>query len=241
MKISAVSGALKGRTDAIAIGLFDDELKSPKLTGLDRRTISAFQKLIAASRFSGKHTETVVHFSQAAQAPQLILQGLGSRKEFSWRRLRLAAGSMIRSAKANSAKHLSLFSAESFADDLDAGLTAQALTDGLVLGHWSFEHYKAKPDTSAVLQVNLYFASAQRQKLASSAIPAAQVKAEAHNLARDYGTHPANVVNTDYLKAEAKKLAKVGIQVTVLERAQLEKLGMNLCLPWAKPARCRRA
>jgi len=234
MKISATTGALKGRPDAIAVCLFEDELKSPKLTGLDRRTVNAFQKLVAASKFAGKSSETIIHYSDGAQAPLLILQGLGARKEFSWRRLRLAAGSVIRAAKANSAKHLALFSTASFGDDLDANMTARALTDGLILGHWSFEHYKAKPDKSAVSDVTLYFSTAQRQKAASSAIPAAQVKAEAHNLARDYGTHPANVVTTDYLKAEARKLAKFGLLVTILEKAQLEKLGMNLLLAVGK-------
>ncbi|MCB9366807.1 MAG: leucyl aminopeptidase [Calditrichaeota bacterium] len=230
MKISALTGALKGRTDAIAVCLFEDELKSPKLSGLDRRTVSAFQKLIAASRFSGKHSETTVHFSDGAQAPVLVLQGLGSRRDFTWHRLRQSAGAVIRAAKSNEVGTLSIFSSEQFASDLSAENTARALTDAVVLGHWGFEHYKSKKKGHAVSQVSLYFGTSARQKAATAVIPQAQILAEAHNLAREYGTHPANVVTTDYLKAEAKKLARFGIKVTVLERAQLEKLGMNLIL-----------
>ncbi|MCL4305945.1 leucyl aminopeptidase [bacterium] len=230
MKITPVTGALKGRTDAIAVCLFDDELKAPKLTGLDRRTVSAFAKLISASRFSGKHTETVVHFSDGAQAPLLILQGLGSRQDFTWRRLRLSAGSVIRAAKSNSAKNLALFSTNSYGGDLDAGKTARAITDGLILGHWSFDHYKPKSKQDSVAQVSIYFATPARQKAAVKPIALAQILAESQNLARDYGTHPANVVNTDYLRTEARKLARMGVKVSTLERSQLQKLGMNLLL-----------
>ncbi len=232
MKITAHTGDLKGKPGAIAICLFDDELKSPKLSGLDRRTVSSFEKLILASRFEGKHKETVTHFSDSAQSPVLILQGLGSRKEFSWHRLRLAVGSVIRSAKSNSAKSLALFSSAPFNNDLDAATTARGIVDALVLGHWSFEHYKARGKISeqAVATVDVYFGSESRKNAAAKAIPAAQVMAECHNLSREYGTHPTNVVTTDYLKAEAKKLSKFGIKITILEREQLKRLGMNLIL-----------
>ena len=232
MKITASTGSLKSKPDAIAVCLFDDELKAPKLSGLDRRTISAFEKLIAASRFEGKHKETVVHYSDSAQSPLLILQGLGSRKEFSWHRLRLSAGSVIRAAKGNAAKSLAIFSSASYEEDLDAGTTARAIVDGVILGHWSFEHYKAKSKKPAqtVGSVDLYFSSVARKNAADKVIPTAQVMAECQLLSREYGTHPANVVNTDYLKAEAKKLGKLGIKVTILEREQLKRLGMNLIL-----------
>ncbi len=94
-----------------------------------------------------------------------------------------------------------------------------------------FEHYKApRKNKTVVAQADIYFANAARQKSATRVITQAQVMAECKCLARDYGTHPANVVTTDYLKAEARKLAKSGIKVTILEREQLKRLGMNLIL-----------
>jgi leucyl aminopeptidase len=58
----------------------------------------------------------------------------------------------------------------------------------------------------------------------------AALLAEGQCIARDLTTHPANVVNTDYLLREAKALVKLGIKVTVLEASQLKKLGLNLML-----------
>jgi len=232
MKFTAHSGSLKGKPAAIAICLFDDELKSPKLAGLDRRTVSSIEKLIVASHFSGAHCETITHFSDSAAAPLLILQGLGSRKDFSWHRLRLASGSILRSVRHNMAKHVAIFSSASYADDLSAETTARALVDGAVLGHWSFPHYKTATKRSAhsVNSVDLYFGSVSRKNAADKIITIAQILAESQCLARDYGTHPANVVTTDYLRNEARKLAKYGIKVTTIERDQLKRLGMNLML-----------
>lgn len=232
MKFSALTGALKASPDAIAVCLFDDELKSPKLAGLDRRTSNLIIHLLASARFEGKHKDTFVHHGENGQSPILILQGLGSRAGFSWHRLRLAAGSVSRAAKACGVKSLAVFSTAAYDDDLDAVPTARALVDGLILGNWSFDHYKPRKSrsTDTLLTVSLYFNSQSRKNAAEKIIPAAQILAESQLLAREYGTHPANVVTTDYLKSEAKKLTRFGIKVTVLEREQLKRLGMNLIL-----------
>ncbi|MCC6475938.1 leucyl aminopeptidase [bacterium] len=231
MKFTAKSGALTGKPDGIAVALFDDEIKAPKLTGLDKRTVAAVSRLIAASRFEGKVKETVVHFSEGAQAPVLILQGLGTRKDFSWKHLRQASGAIARASNSNSVKNLALFSTTSFDDDLNAEITARAIVDGVVLGSWSFEHYRPKKKSASQLgQVDVYFNSTARQKSASAVMHSAQIMAECHNMAREYGTHPANVVTTDYLRDEAKKLSKLGIKVTIIERDQLRRMGCNLIL-----------
>ncbi|MBK8130103.1 MAG: leucyl aminopeptidase [bacterium] len=232
MKITAYTGSLKGKPSAIAVCLFDDEVRAPKLAGLDRRTVAAIEKLMAASHFTAGHGETFVHFSETATAPVLILQGLGSRKDFSWRRLRLASGAVLRAARQNLAKHVALFSSSAYDEDLSAEITARALVDGAILGHWSFGHYKPSNKRTAhtVAALDLYFGGVARKNAAERIIHTAQVMAESQCLARDYGTHPANVVTTDYLRSEAKKLVKFGIHVTTIERAQLKRLGMNLML-----------
>ena len=231
MKITVRNGNLIGKPGAIAVCLFEDEVKSLKLAGLNKKTVDELKKLIKSAQFSGGKKETLTHFAQGTQAPLLILQGLGERSEFTWLKLRHSVGSVIREAKGNKAKSLALFSAASFDSDLEADTTAKAIVDALVLGHWSFEHYKsAKKPGHAVANVDVYFSTLARKNAATKVIPAAQIMAEAHNLSRDYGTHPTNVVTTDYLKAEAQKLSKQGVKVSTLERNDLKKLGMNLIL-----------
>jgi leucyl aminopeptidase len=143
MKITSGIGKISGNPEAIGICFFDDEIRTGKFSSVPASTGRAVTRLIAASKFSGKPTETITHLSDSASAPVLVLQGMGSRKEFNWHRLRLAAGSVARAARDAGAKSLALVSGDKLADDLSVEMITRALVDGLILGTWTFDHYKS--------------------------------------------------------------------------------------------------
>jgi leucyl aminopeptidase len=232
MKITSGIGKISGNPEAIGICFFDDEIRSGKFSSLPSSTSRAVERLIAASKFSGKPTETITHLSDSASAPVLILQGMGVRKDFNWHRLRLAAGSVARAARDAGAKSLALVSGDKLADELSAEKITRALVDGLILGTWTFDHYKngKERDKKILREAVIYYNTEERKKAAVKMITRAATLAEGQCIARDLTTHPSNVVNSDYLLREAKALGKSGIKVTVLEAAQLKKLGMNLML-----------
>jgi leucyl aminopeptidase len=236
MRILTTTGQVKGMPGAIAVCLFDDEIKAPRLATLDRVTAKEMLKLIAASHFKGKKNEIVSHFSDRAASPVLILQGLGSRKDFEWRTLRFAAGAVVRAAREARAKTMALVSEQKLAEELSAVPVTRALVDGLMMGDWRFEYYREKPKEAVpeVSTVTIYYADAVRKKAADRVLHFAQVAAASTNLAREWGTHPANIVNTDFLAAEAKKLARRGLKVTVLDKAEMKRLGLNLLLAVSK-------
>ncbi len=231
MKISAESGQVAASHAAIAVCLFDDEVKAPKLNALGRSSAKAVMQLIAASKFAGKKGETVVHFSDSGSAPVLILQGLGSRKHFTWHGLRLAAGSCIRAARGTGVKSFALASEAKLSEDLTAEGVTRSLVDGLVLGAWTFEHYKSGAngkDKKEIASVAIYYSSPERKRAADKVISPAQISAECTCLARDLGTHPTNVITIDHLTKKAKELSKSGIRVSTVEMAEMKRLGMNL-------------
>lgn len=232
MKISTTFGVVKAEFDAIGVCLFDDEVKNPKLTALDRATVREIVKLIAAAKFTGKKRQTVVHLTDRAAAPVVILQGFGARKDFEWRTLRLAAGAITRAARDNGAKNAILVSEDQIAKDLDVDDVTRAVVEGIVLGDWRFDYYKnAKPeDRKEIKSVAIHYSSEERRNVAMRMLKRFQTIAECHNLAREWGTFPANHVTTTFLANEAKKLKKLGVKVTVLERRDLKRLGMNLIL-----------
>ncbi|MBU0692315.1 leucyl aminopeptidase [bacterium] len=230
MKITPGFGKISGNPEAIGICLFDDEIRSGKFSAISAATKRAMERIIAASKFSGKPTETIAHLSESASAPVLVLQGMGSRKEFNWLRLRLAAGAVARAARDAGAKSLALVSGDKLTEDLSEEMITRALVDGLILGTWTFDHYKAQKDKRLLRETVIYYGSEERKKAASKMIRHARILAEGQCVARDLTTHPTNEVNTDYLVREAKALSKKGIKTTVLEAAQMKKLGMNLIL-----------
>jgi leucyl aminopeptidase len=236
MKISTAFGTVSAAPDAVAVFLFDDEVRSPRLPALNRATVNEITRLITASKFAGKKDEVIRHYSDRAMAPMLILVGLGARKDFHWQNLRLAAGAAVRNGRDHGAKTLALVSEDKLAADLGAEEVTHALVDGIVMGNWRFDDYKKTPpkEIKELTAVTIYFFNEQRKKSADRVIKRHAEIARCTNLARQWGTQPANVVNTEYLAREARKLSAKGLKVTVLERAQMQKLGMNLLLAVSK-------
>lgn len=231
MKISTAHGNVSGGYDALAICLFDDEVKGARFEGLDRATAEEFMKLSVAAKFSGKKGETIVHHAEHASSPLIILQGLGSRKHFTWMTMRYAAGSCVRAAQAKGARTLAITSENKYVHDLDVDDVMRALADGIILGAWKFDHYKSKssekprPELSAV---TVYFASEARKRAADVSKKQFVVMAHCTNLAREWGTHPTNVATIDYMTKQARALSKKGLKVSSVEVPEMKRLGMNL-------------
>jgi len=236
MKLSTAFGTVAAVPDAVAVFLFEDEVRSPRLPSLNRATVSEIGKLIAASKFAGKKEEVLRHYTDRAISPMLILVGLGARKEFQWKTLRLAAGAAIRMGRDHGAKSMALVSEDKLADDLGAEDVTHALAEGVILGNWRFDEYRkiAPKDVKELNSVTIYFVNETRKKAADRVIKRHIEIARCTNLARHWGSQPANVVNTEFLAREARKLSAKGLKVTVLERAQMQKLGMNLLLAVSK-------
>jgi leucyl aminopeptidase len=228
MKISTLTGNVKSGYGAIAVCLFDDEAKSLRLPGLDRETVRELSRVIATAKFGGKKGETVCHYAERGAAPLLILQGLGSRRNFTWIGLRLAAGACVRAAQSRQAKTLALVSEDKLADELDAEPVMRCLVDGLLLGSWVFDHYKPDAEVREVASADVYFSSAVRVRSAERVRPSAEVMAKATNLAREWSTHPTNVVGIDFLTQSAKTLTRKGLKVTTVDVPEMKRLGMNL-------------
>ncbi|MBI5059527.1 leucyl aminopeptidase [candidate division KSB1 bacterium] len=228
MKISTVSGKVRAGYGAIAVCLFDDEVKAPRLSALDRETVREVERVIAAAKFTGKKSETVCHYAERGAAPLLIVQGLGSRKQFTWLGLRLAAGACVRAAQQQHAKSMALISEDKFSDELDAEPVMRSLVDGLVLGAWSFDFYKSNGEPREIAEVDVYFTSAGRAQAAARVQHVAEVMAQATNLAREWGTHPTNVVGINFLTQSAKTLSRKGLKVSTVEVPEMKRLGMNL-------------
>ncbi len=232
MKILTATGPLKDSPHAVAVLLFDDEVKAPRLPVLDRETVKVLMKLIAAAKFTGKKDELLRHYTDRAVSPLIILHGLGARKDFTWQRLRYATGAVVRDARDHGAKTLVVVKEYSLAAEFTAADVTRAMVDGIVLGNWRFDHYQRQPkgEVKELTSVVIHYSTALRKAEAQRALPRLRVLAECTNRAREWSTHPTNVVNTDYLAKAAKKLKAPGFKVTVLERAQLQRLGLNLLL-----------
>lgn len=105
------------------------------------------------------------------------------------------------------------------------------LASGMLLKSWAFDKYKSDKKKSKVDSIECqsgYIEIAERMFDTLNKIN------EGVFTVREMVTEPANVMDPDQVMEEAKALKKLGIKVNVLDRKDMEKLGMNALLGVAK-------
>jgi leucyl aminopeptidase len=184
-----------------------------------------------ADGFKGKERETFLYRPKdSVPAERVLLIGLGKKSAFSNEALRRAA-SKVRSG----AESLGLVKIAVRAPQMAKSPTAQrnefqALAEGLYLGSYRFDRHKSpapdqpKPVEELVLLVE------GSSRYAAEGIQEADVYSRATILARDLINEPPSRMNPERLAEEALKINKSPLSVTVLEKKDLEKLGMGAIL-----------
>ena len=112
---------------------------------------------------------------------------------------------------------------------LDIHQSAHAAAEGIVLGLYSFDKYKADSGSGEIGAVNIVEFDESKLDPARTAVDreAAQ-SADAVNLARDMANEPANYMTPTRMSEIALDVASdCGMSLTVLERDDIEALGMG--------------
>lgn len=243
MNFSFVSGdATKARVDALVIPLFDNELgdkkkQPPALVALDKKMKGFALKTAQLEGFKGKGEQSLALHSQGkVPATRILLLGLGSRARFTPEVLRLAAGRAV--------KALGRLRVKSVAFALpvvrEVEQTVRAVVEGFELGGYRYDRWRTtnKDEKSAprVGQVQLVLpAEVKRTKQLDEVVTLGKRVAEATNWARDLVNEPAGTMTPTILAEQAEAMAEeAGLEVTVLERKDIEKLNMGMFLGVAR-------
>ncbi|MGB3146121.1 MAG: leucyl aminopeptidase [Paracoccaceae bacterium] len=107
-----------------------------------------------------------------------------------------------------------------------AAARAAELAFGLALRAYDFTIYKTNEGS---LPAGVRFLVEQPEKVAAEVMPMAAL-AEGVHFTRDLVNEPANVLTTSDFAARLAAMQELGLDVEILEEAQLEKLGMRALL-----------
>ena len=223
------SDLLKLAAPVLVIGCFEDH-RDKIFTTADSVLKGCLTRLYDCREFSGKPDSTrLIHTLGSMPAERLLLVGLGKKKSLDVQRLRQAAGTAIQAVRAAritsgaSLLHLASPSAEAL----------EAVCEGSLLGSYSFDQYKTKDRQDLVVldSMALQIPKGVSKGEASAIVDKATALYRGVSLARDLVSQPGNIATTGYLADAARGVAKRnGITCAVLERDELEKLGMNALL-----------
>lgn len=160
--------------------------------------------------------------------------GLGKTEDFDASALRKAGASFARAARRHKTVATTLLAdAVGAIDGIDQGACAEALAEGLQLGHYGFEKYKGKKkaarnDLTKVTVAGSTSAAVKNGLATGSAI------AEGQMLARDLVNEPGGTLTPPEMARRVQKMAKsAGLQCKVMDLSAIRKaklgglLGVN--------------
>ncbi|MGD2063784.1 MAG: leucyl aminopeptidase [Nitrospirota bacterium] len=191
---------------------------------------SVLKPLARAAGFTGKKEQVSsfpVHLDGATA--RVVLIGMGKKEEITDEILRQGAARMVKQMEAMkvTAADVCLGAGAEAAED-----PGRAIAEGASLATYRFETYKSEPDKDRkVIREVVLRVPVDHLDCAREGLKVGEILARGVGFARDLGNTPGNTCTPTYLAQQAREIAKTpGIKATILDKAQMEKLGMNALL-----------
>lgn len=222
----------KAKCEALVIGVPQDATQVP-ISG--KGEIKKFcDDVLALKDFRGKLNETLFGYPpKSAPARRVVLVGLGETERYDLERARQAVGSAAKLLLRQGVSRFAVAVDTFVTDRLDIGEIAQAVSEAVILATYQYTHFKEiKPeDARNVESVELFYGAKDHQAPVEEGVRWGQFVANAANFTRDLQNHPGNWATPTRLAEVAQDMAReVGLSCEVLEKSDMEKLGMGALL-----------
>ena len=237
MEFSIKSGAPQtGRNGCLVAGVFEPRKLSAAAAALDRAAKGYLSGVVRRGDMQGKPGTTLLLHDAPNTAGRVLLVGLGRESEFREKQYREAVAAAIRALNATGTDEAVLHLTGLAVGRRDA---AWKIAHAVMVARecaYRFTRMKSRNEEPEPALRRLVL-GVDRAAGKSAAAGLAQGLAVAHGmgLAKDLGNLPPNVCTPSYLADQARELAKrYRMRVTVLERADMERLGMHSLLSVAR-------
>jgi leucyl aminopeptidase len=211
------------------IGVHSGEELTPAAKRVDQAARGALKK--ALGDLPSKTGSTLVlRGLPGIAAARVLVVALGERKEFSENAFRDAVRGATQALKDLDAAQASLFLVESKVNGRPVSWNVRQAVLGMREALYRFDQLKSQKKSNGPALERVTLALSANAQL-EQALAEAQATADGADLARTLGNLPSNICTPTYLAEEAKKLARqFKLQIEILERRDLERLGMGAFL-----------
>jgi leucyl aminopeptidase len=158
----------------------------------------------------------------------LLLLGAGKKSQFDPARLRDIAGVAVRAARSISCRTVAFLCRGKHA----VGLAARVSTEGGLYADYELDIYKTRDkDQKDLKEFLILFENRVAREEVQDGIRKGIVVGEATNFARTLANEPSNILTPAQFAERALSIGvKAGLTARVLEKDEMEKLGMNTLL-----------
>ena len=219
-------------TDCLVVGLFADGSLSPSAQAVDRASGGKLAALAARGDLSGKTGRTaLLPDVPGIAAPRVLVVGLGEAGKFGVPQYLKAVADAVRALKVGASESALLTLTELAVAGRDGGWNLRQAVVAADHAAYSYTATRSKKDEAGLRQLAVLGKDADRGEFERGVAIAAGVE-----LARELGNLPPNICNPGYLADTARKIAAehANVEAEILERADMEKLGMGSLLAVAR-------
>lgn len=237
MEIKLIVGDIAQiETDAIVVNLLEGvEKPSGATAAVDKALDGAISSLISRNQIKGKFEDvSIVHTLGKLPARIIAVVGLGKGEDFNVDKVRRVTGQFCRALRKLNCHKVATILHGAGMGGLEIEASAQAITEGALLGLYSFTKYK-KPEYQDIEEMLIVSRKKEEVPVLEAAVDKGRILAEATNLARDMVNEPANHMTPSRMAEIAREIgSRYSLEFRVFEREDMEAMGMGALLGVAK-------
>jgi len=232
MEFSIKTGnAEKQSSDCVIVGVYESRKLSNAAQAIDESSAGYIANILKRGDMDGKSDTTLIlHNVPGTLSERVLLVGLGKEHDFNEKQYCKAVRASIKALAASGASEAVTFLAELPVKKLSTRWKVAHMAEATLDATYRFDAIKSKKEDSKKSIDKLIINVTQSSELKDGEAGLADGKAVAAgvSLTKDLGNLPPNVCTPTYLAEQAQAMAKhYGLEVKVLERDELKKLGMG--------------
>ncbi|HHY71765.1 MAG TPA: leucyl aminopeptidase [Bacillus bacterium] len=218
--------------EALVIGLFEGQRPEGILKELDELFEGQLYELLRDGELKGKRKEICkLHTLGKIGFKKIYFVGLGKEQELRFSSLREVFGCLIKQINKDRLSSIAVALDTFIANVIDRMEAAHALGEAAALASYKFADYKKKPNIpdKRIESIDIY--TGEEQEEIRAALTVGYVYGTGTNTARNLVNLPPNLLTAADLAEFAISIAnKYGMDYEVLEKTDMEKLGMGAIL-----------
>ena len=233
MDIEVSGGAIIGQNaDTIVVEVADGQKRlAGAAAQVDTALGGPIAEMLAGGFITGRAGEvTTLPTRGTLTAKRVVVHGTGGAAGRTEDGLRTRAGNLARALRGLNAGRLAV-STQVATDHVDPEAAGRALAEGFLLGLYRFDRHHTRAEDrprGAVDAVTFVEPVGTRLPAVRRGVEVGSALAAGTNLARDLGNEPANLMTPTIMAERAQALAaETGLECTIIERAEAERLGMG--------------
>jgi len=230
------------KTPCLILGLFEKRKLSGPAETVDEASGGHLSEVLRKGDLDGETARTLMLYGVPGLAcERVLLVGCGKGKEFDRRSYRKAVGAAVSLLDKAGTRAALCTLPELVPEGMDLYRTVRDAVTTYADKVYRFDQTKGekKPTRSPLKRLDVWVSKKEDTKTAQQAVDQGTAIAQGIALAKDLGNLPGNICTPGYLADTAIALGKdsAKLRVEVLEKKDMEKLGMGALLSVARGSR----